>query len=108
LSYWFFANKQQAGRGSIGKNQLATLPFLDVSALTPAQVTAGVRVFDDMSGLDFQPLHELATDANRLELDRRFLTECLGFDPAIVAPGGSLDLMRRKLAAEPSIRGGKA
>ena len=108
LVHWYWANKQQSGRGNIGKNQLATLPFLDVSALTPAQVTAGAKVFDDMLALDLQPLHDLATDVNRHELDRRFLTECLGFDPAIVAPGGPLDLLRQKLAAEPSIRGGKA
>ena len=108
LSYWYFANKQHAGRGSIGKNQLATLPFLDVTALTPAQITAGVEVFDDMLALDLQPLHDLANDVNRHELDRRFLTECLGFDPAFVAAGGPLDLLRQKLAAEPSIRGGKA
>jgi hypothetical protein len=107
LVHWYWANKQQSGRGNIGKNHLATLPFLNVSSLTPAQVTAGVKVFDDMVTLDLQPLHELATDTNRHELDRRFLTECLGFDPAIVAPGGPLDLLRQKLAAEPSIRGGK-
>ena len=58
--------------------------------------------------MDLQPLHDLATDANRHKLDRRFLTECLGFDPAVVASGGPLDLLRQKLAAEPSIRGGKA
>ena len=108
LTYWYFANKQHAGRGSIGKNQLATLPHLDVSALSTVQVAAGVKVFDDLSALELQPLHNLATDANRHELDRRFLTECLGFDPAIVAAGGPLDLLRQKLAAEPSIRGGKA
>ena len=108
LVHWYWANKQQSGRGNIGKNHLATLPILNVEALTTSQLAAGVKVFDDMSGLDLQPLHDLATDANRHELDRRFLTECLGFDPAIVAPGGPLDLLRQKLAAEPSIRGGKA
>lgn len=108
LVHWYWANKQQSGRGNIGKNHLATLPFLNVAALLPSQFAAGVKVFDDMSTLDLQPLHDLATDANRHELDRRFLTECLGFDPSIVAPGGPLDLLRQKLAAEPSIRGGKA
>jgi len=108
LAYWYFANKQHAGRGSIGKRQLATLPYLDVSRLAAAQVAAGLKVFDDTSALDLQPLHNLATDTNRHELDRRFLTECLGFDQAIVSPGGPLDLLRQKLAAEPSIRGGKA
>ncbi|MBF0333921.1 MAG: hypothetical protein HQL40_09800 [Alphaproteobacteria bacterium] len=108
LTYWYFANKQHAGRGSIGKNQLATLPFLDVAALNPMQIEAGVKVFDDLSAMDLQPLHDLAADANRHELDRRFLVECLGFDPKIVAPGGPLNLLRQKLAAEPSIRGGKS
>ncbi|MBC6438019.1 MAG: hypothetical protein GDA52_07755 [Rhodobacteraceae bacterium] len=108
LTYWYFANRQQAGRGGIKKSKLATLPFLDIPALSPEQVNKGIQVFEDISRLDLEPVHKLATDENRHELDRRFLTECLGFDTAIVALGGPLDLLRQKLAAEPSIRGGKA
>ncbi|MBC6438271.1 MAG: hypothetical protein GDA52_09105 [Rhodobacteraceae bacterium] len=108
LTYWYCANRQQVGRGRITKTVLATLPFLDIPALSPKQVAAGVKVFEDCSALDLEPVHKLATDENRHELDRRFLTECLGFDTAIFAPGGPLDLLRQKLAAEPSIRGGKA
>jgi hypothetical protein len=40
-------------------------------------------------------------------IDREFLSGVLGISPSIVATGGPLDLLRRKMAREPSIRGSK-
>jgi hypothetical protein len=107
LVHWFSANRQQSGRGNIGKNQLALLPFLNVKVLAPDVVAAGVKVFDDLCETELLPLHELASDPARAELDRRFLTECLGLSAAIVAKGGPVDLLRLKLSQEPSVRGHK-
>ena len=38
----------------------------------------------------------------------RFCKEVLGLPAKILGDGGPLDLLRQKLAAEPSIRGGKS
>jgi hypothetical protein len=108
LLRWWHSNRQQAGRGSISKSMLQTLPVLDVTALNATQLKAAVQLFDAMSGLDLLPLHEIDKDAVRQKLDRRFALEVLGLPTSVVQPGGPLELVRMKLAQEPSIRGGKA
>ena len=107
LMYWWHASKQQAGRGSITKTTLATLPILDVTALSPGQLTQATQIFDDTCKLPLKPLHELDIDENRKILDRRFYGEVLGLPESILADGGPLDILRQKLCREPSIRGSK-
>ena len=53
------------------------------------------------------PFHEIDKDPVRKELDERFFHEVLGLPGKIIAPGGALDVLRMKLAQEPSIRGNK-
>jgi hypothetical protein len=108
LLRWWHSNKQQAGRGNIGKSTLQTLPVLDVTALTPKQLAEAVALFDSMSGLDLLPLHEIDKDRVRHDLDNKFARDVLGLPEPIVETGGSLGLLRMKLAREPSIRGQKA
>jgi hypothetical protein len=108
LLRWWHSNKQQSGRGSIGKSMLQTLPVLDVTALNATQLKAAVELFDAMSGVGLLPLHEIDKDAVRQKLDNRFSLEVLGLPASVVEPGGPLELVRMKLAQEPSIRGGKA
>jgi len=108
LLRWWHSNKQQAGRGNIGKTMLQSLPVLDVTTLSPRQLKAAVKVFDAMSGLHLLPLHRIDEDAVRQKLDTRFGLEVLGLPPSVVEPGGPLELLRMKLAQEPSIRGGIA
>lgn len=108
LLRWWHSNKQQAGRGSIGKSMLQTLPVLDVTALSATQLKAAVQLFDAMSGLGLLPLHEIDKDPVRQKLDRCFALEVLRLPTSAVQPGGPLELVRMKLAQEPSIRGGKA
>ena len=43
----------------------------------------------------------------RAELDRRLLVDVLGLPQSFVEFGGPIDLLRRKLAREPQIHGGK-
>lgn len=43
----------------------------------------------------------------RKELDERFAREVLGLPEAMLAPGGLLELLRAKLAREPSVYGQK-
>lgn len=107
LLHWWYANKQQSGRGSVGKRVLQTLPILDVTQLTQDQLDRAVKLFDSMSEQQLLPLHEIDKDPVRKELDERFAIEILDLDESIVAEGGALELLRMKLAREPSIRGGK-
>src|SRR5262249_32653619 len=59
LLYWWHANKQQSGRGSIGKSALQNLPVLDVTTLGSERLEAAVQVFDQLSGKTLLPLHEI-------------------------------------------------
>jgi len=107
LLYWWHANKQQSGRGSIGKTQLLTLPILDVTKLTGRQLRAAVELFDSMSDKELKPLNEIDVDSIRKELDDSFAVKVLGLRREIIAAEGPLELLRLKLSREPSIRGAK-
>jgi hypothetical protein len=108
LLHWYNANKQQSGRGSVGVLALQDFPVLDVTALTPQQLAAAVQLFDAMADLDLLPFHEIDKDPVRRDLDSNFARDVLGLAGPIIAPGGPLELLRMKLAREPSIRGHKA
>jgi hypothetical protein len=108
LLHWWHANKQQAGRGSIGVSALESLPVLDVTKLSKDALCKAVAIFDEMKHKELRPVNEIAQDSVRAEIDTRLATEVLGFPPELAAPDGPLALLRQKLALEPSINGGKA
>lgn len=108
LVHWHISNKQQSGRGNIGRTALAELPVLDVSRLTVSQLTAADKLFAWISSRPLLPFNEIDRDANRAELDQEFLGNILLLPASLFAAGGPLELLRKKLAAEPSITGGKA
>jgi hypothetical protein len=107
LLQWWYANKQQAGRGSIGVSALESLPVLDVTKLSPESLTKAVVIFDEMKHQELLPINEIAIDKVRHELDKRICTEVLRFPAEMLLPDGPMDLLRRKLALEPSITGSK-
>lgn len=107
LLYWWFANKQQPGRGSIGKSALGSFVILDVTALSNAQLESAESLFDELSCRSLQTIDRLASDEARAALDQLFLTNCLRLPEDWHEEGGVVDLLRRKLASEPSIIGGK-
>jgi hypothetical protein len=107
LLHWYHANKQQSGRGNIGRTALADLPVLDVTTITAKQLKAAAKIFDDLKDEELLPFNELDKDPARQKLDQRFASEVLGLPAAFLEPGGSLDVTRMKLAKEPSICGGK-
>lgn len=107
LLYWWWATKQHSGRGSITITVLPDFPVLDVRRLSPQQMQAACSIFDELLSSPLRPLNELDEDEVRHELDRRLWTEVLGFEASYSASGGPIDLVRRKLAAEPSVTGGK-
>ncbi len=107
LMFWWHSSKQHPGRGILTKTTLATLPILDVAALSADHVQRAAQIFDETCQLPLKPLHELDIDDNRKLLDRRFYGEVLGLPDAILADGGPLDILRQKLCREPSVRGSK-
>ena len=75
--------------------------------MAPPKFEAAVKIFDEMCHKQLLPIHEIDKDATRKELDERFGREVLGLPESILAPGGALEVLRMKLAQEPSIRGNK-
>jgi hypothetical protein len=107
LLRWWHSNKQQAGRGNIGKQTLQTLPILDVTALPAAQLNQAVQIFDAMCRQEMLPIHQIDIDPVRKELDNQFARRVLGLPEPLLVDGGPLELLRLKLSREPSIRGNK-
>ncbi len=107
LLRWWHSNRQQSGRGNMGKSMIQTLPILDVTAIAPDKLDAAVKIFDAYNKRDLLPAYRLDEDSVRREIDERFGRAVLGLPAAFFVDGGPVDLLRRKLAAEPSIRGSK-
>lgn len=107
LLHWWQANKQQKGRGNIGKEALAKMTLLDPAQLNTYQLEQSAALLAERADIAMRPLNEIHVDKARAELDARFLIDILGLPGALAAEGGALELLRLKLAAEPSIHGGK-
>jgi hypothetical protein len=108
LLYWSHSNKQQAGRGSIGKSALAALAAIDVTALSHERLQAAVDIFEDLKSRSMRPVNEITADTVRQELDERFAVEVLGLPTHVASVTGELGILRAKLASEPSVRGSKS
>ena len=107
LMYWWIANKRQNGRGNVSVTKIPILPTLDTRALTEAQHAEAKKQFQALSNERFLPFDQIDEDPARAKLDRAILVEVLGLPESLVAKGGPIDLIRRKLAQEPQIHGGK-
>ena len=107
LMHWWASNKTQSGRGSVTVTTIPEIPTLNLDALTPAQHAAAHDAFEALSELRFLPFDQLDDDPARAELDRALLVDVLGLNETIAGSGGPIDLIRRKLAAEPQVHGGK-
>ena len=92
---------------NIGKQALAKFVCLDPLQLSQEQLSASRKLLDRFATIPLKPLNEIEFDENRAELDRAFLIDVLGFPEGLAKPGGPLDLLRAKLADEPSIHGSK-
>ncbi|HET9283179.1 MAG TPA: hypothetical protein VFR24_14560 [Candidatus Angelobacter sp.] len=107
LLRWWHSNKQQSGRGRLGKTMAQSLPVLDITSLNAQQIERVGKIFDEMCEKPLLPLHEIDHDPVRKELDERFAREVLSLPESMLQPDGALDVLRKKLAQEPSIRGNK-
>ena len=108
LLHWWAANRTQSGRGTTTVSAIPRIPSLDVRALTDEQRERADGFFRDLAGERFLPFNQIAADEARARLDRAVLGGVLGLDEDLLGEGGPIDMLRRKLAAEPSIHGGKA
>ena len=107
LMHWWMANKTQSGRGRMTVTGIPNIPSLDTRALSAERHAAAKDAFDAMRGLRFLPFDQIDEDPARAELDRHLLVDVLGLPESLCAENGPLDLLRRKLAREPQIHGGK-
>ena len=110
LCHWMHAGKQQPGRGMMALTTLGTLPTLDVTALTEAQLVEAETIFNALKREKLLPFNECYRakqkkhDAVRAELDRRVL-ELLGITDRAIRD--AMKTLRMKLSHEPSIQGTK-
>lgn len=107
LCHWIQSGKQQSGRGILRKTTLRSLPTLNVTLLKPSQLAAAETIFHDLKSTPMLPCYKMKDDPVRKELDRRLLSEVLGFgenEHRQLHQG--IALLREKLCNEPSIHGG--
>ena len=107
LMHWWTCNKTQSGRGRTSVTSIPNIPTLDTRKLSAEQLSAAREAFYAMRDLRFLPFDQIDEDPARAELDRRLLVDVLGLPSTLCEPDGPIDLLRRKLAAEPQIHGGK-
>ena len=107
LLHWWVSNKTQSGRGTTTVTGIPNIPTLDVTKLTAGQIAAAREAFEALRDHRFLPFDQIDEDPTRAELDRRLLVDVLGLPESLCADGGPIDLLRRKLAKEPQIHGGK-
>ena len=105
LSFWWRANRQQSGRGRTTISAIATLPILDLRALTDAQLETAQEIFEEFRDKELQPAYLADADPNRALLDQRVICDLLGFDAAVYQ---GVRRLAEKWCAEPSVHGGKA
>jgi len=107
LLHWWLSNKSQAGRGTVSVTAIPNIPTLDTRALSDVQHAEARRQFDLLRDERFLPFDQIDEDPARAKLDRAILVDVLGLPESLVEDGGPIDLIRRKLAREPQIHGGK-
>ena len=105
LSFWWYANRQQAGRGRTTISTIETLPLLDFRTLTAAQLTRAEEIFEEFRDKELMPAYLADADPNRALLDRRVICDLLGFDESVYQ---GVRRLAEKWCAEPSVHGGKA
>ena len=109
LCHWMQCGKQQQGRGILRKTTLRSLPTLDVIQLSPSQLEAAQQIFHELKHQQMLPFNEMVDDPVRQKLDQLLLSKVLGLgEDTHPEVHEGLDLLRKKLCAEPSIHGGSA
>jgi hypothetical protein len=107
LCHWWMSNKSQTGRGTTTITSIPAISTLDVRQLSDDQLGVAGEEFEAVKDCRLLPFDQLDEDEARANLDRRLLVNVLGLSATLCDPNGPMERLRRKLAAEPQIRGGK-
>ena len=105
LSFWWHANRQVAGRGTITISSAESLPVLDFRTLSAGQLAKSQEIFEEFRDKELMPAYLANADPNRALLDRRVICDLLDFDEDIYQ---GVRRLAAKWCAEPSVHGGKA
>ena len=105
LSYWWHSSRQQSSKASMTRLSAASLPILDLRALTDEQLRTAEAIFNEFRDKDLKPAYLADADPNRALLDRRVVCDLLGFNEDTYA---AVRRLAAKWCAEPSVHGGKA
>lgn len=107
LAYWWIANKAQSGRGSVTTSRLASLTCIDPRAFSDAELLEINTFFDANKILPLMDIHECAQDSNRAAIDEFVIEKMLKPKGNLKEQLDAMQLVRAKLAIEPTIRGGR-
>jgi hypothetical protein len=107
LCHWWMSNKSQEGRGTTTPTSIPLLPTLDIRRLSAMQHRTARDAFTALTQERFLPFDQIDEDSARATLDQRLLVDILGLPSSLCVAGGPMDLLRRKLAAEPQIHADK-
>ena len=104
LTYWWHANRQQAGRAQVSIKAIDGLLVLDPRALTAAQRRLAAALVAELRTLEFLPAYRADVDETRALLDRRLLCDLLGYDQDVYR---AVRRLATRWCQEPSVHGGK-
>jgi hypothetical protein len=107
LCHWWMSNKSQEGRGTSTGTSILLFPTLDLSKISAKQLKTAKDVFADLAKERFLPFDQIDEDAARAVLDRRLLVDIIGLPSSLCDASGPMELLRKKLAAEPQIHANK-
>ena len=104
LCFWWHSNRQVSGRGTTTITAAESLPVLDFRCLTDEQLLTSETIFEEFRDKDLLPAYLADADPNRALLDRRVISDLLGFGEDIYV---AVRRLSAKWCAEPSVHGGK-
>jgi hypothetical protein len=101
------ANKAQDGRGSITTTRIPTLITLDPRTVKLGCSEKAAVFYGTIKHKTLLPAHNLSTDPVRAELDEFVLRELVDCGPKLSTMVNMIEVLRKKLRAEPSFNGGR-
>lgn len=104
ITFWYQGSRQQQGRANMTVSRISELRTIDTRKLSDQQLKDCEEIYEKFRHRSFLPANEAYRDEARIELDRA-LFGILNIDEARLE---SLDLLRLKWCAEPSVHGGKS
>ena len=88
IAWWHQATMSHNGRGYTSHTRLASMPVLDLHALSKRQLATMSRIYRDHATDILLPAHEAHRDPVRQKLDTRVLQEVLGANAQSSRPPG--------------------